>query len=127
MEMKTGIITLVLLLLTMTGCSHKPALLNKVESRHYVVVDVVVSDLEQYDRFLALEKPILKQFDAHVAMDIRGEDQKQRYIIVSFPSRDSVEAFVSSAEFQKILPLGKASATSRIFHGKDYETPPSHR
>jgi len=118
--MKIKIITITLLLLVIWGCSHQPAQLQQTPSRHYVVVDVTVSDLEQYDHFLALEKPILKQFNAYVAMDIRDEDQRHRYITVSFPSRDSVDAFVNSEQFQTILPLGKGSASSNIFHGKDF-------
>lgn len=119
--MKFRTLTVILLLLSMAGCSHKIGQLQQAPLRHYVVVDVIVADHEQYDRFLALEKPILKQFDAFITMDIRNEDQHQRYIIVSFPNRDSVDAFVSSAEFQEILPLSKRSARSKIFHGKDFE------
>lgn len=86
-------------------------------NRHYVVVDVEINDVEKYDEFLALEIPILKKHDAFISMDIRSEDQKKRYIIVSFPDKESVGKFVNSGEFQKILPMNKESSTSKIFHG----------
>jgi len=126
MNMKTRVITITLLLLTISGCSSKQGLLQQTPPRHYVVVDVTVSDLKKYDRFLALEKPILENYDAFIAMDIRSEDQRQRHIIVSFPSHNSVDAFVRSEQFQTILPLNKASATSKIFHGRNFEAYPAH-
>lgn len=79
------------------------------DNRHIVVVDVEITDLKKYDKFIELEIPILKKHGAFIAMDIRSEDQKKRYIIVSFPGRYSVNGFVKSEEFQKILPLNKES------------------
>ncbi len=87
------------------------------DDRYYIVVEAEVTDLIKYDRFLALESKILKKYDSYVAMDIRSEDQRKRYIIVSFPDRETADNFVKSAEFQKILPMNKESAKSKIFHG----------
>ncbi len=101
------------------GCAHHK-LVHAPADRLYVVVDVDITDLKKYDQFLALEAPILKKFDSYVAMDIRSEDQKKRYIIVSFPDSETLDNFVKSAEFQKILPLNKESATSKIFHGRQH-------
>lgn len=86
--------------------------------RHYVVVDARIYNIEKYDKFIQLEIPILKKFDAYIAMDIRSPDQKRRYLVMSFPSRETVKRFVKSKDFQKILPLNKQSAKSTIFHGK---------
>jgi len=110
-------ITMALILsILLTSCSQD---FTKQDSnhRHIVVVDVEITDLIKYDKFIELEIPILKKHGAFIAMDIRSEDQKKRYIIVSFPSRDSVNDFVESEEFQKILPLNKESSKSTIFHG----------
>ena len=85
--------------------------------RHYVVVDVDITDVKKYDEFLALGIQILKKYDAYVAMDTRSKDQKKRYIIMSFPNRESVDDFVKSEEFRSILPMNKESAKSKIFHG----------
>jgi len=102
--------------LLLSGCAHHK-LIHAPANRLYVVVDVDITDVEKYDKFLALEAPILKKYDSYVAMDIRSEDQKRRYIIVSFPDSETLDNFVKSEEFQKILPLNKESATSKIFHG----------
>ena len=118
--MKRAFLTL-LALLTLSGlssCAHYRAHDDeKKYASHYVVVDATVSDLEKYDRFLALEKPIFDKFRAHVVMDIRSSDQTRRHIIVAFPSRVSVDEFVKSDEFQGIVHLSKESAESKIFHG----------
>jgi len=103
-------------ILLLSSCAHVSKHHN-LTNRHYVVVDVEISDVEKYDKFLALEVPILKKYDAFIAMDIRSEDQKKRYIIVSFPDKESVGEFVKSDEFKEILPLNKESSTSKIFHG----------
>jgi len=112
--MKTLMISISVLLLS--ACANIVEHQNPT-SRHYVVVDVEISDIEKYDKFLALEIPVLKKYDAFIAMDIRSEDQKKRYIIVSFPNKESVKRFAKSDEFQEILPMNKESSTSKIFHG----------
>jgi len=104
-------------LFLLSSCSHITKHHNST-SRHYVVVNVDVTDVEKYDKFIALEIPILKNHEAFIAMDIHSEDHKKRYIIVSFPDKETVGKFVKSDEFKKILPLNKESSTSTIFHGK---------
>lgn len=106
-------------LLTLSACTHHGAISpQKHPNRHYIVVDARVSDPEKYDQFIALEQPILQSFGAHLEMDIRSNDHKQRHLVIVFPDEETVKKFVASLEFQKILPLGKASAESKIFHGK---------
>ncbi|VAX19896.1 hypothetical protein MNBD_NITROSPINAE03-486 [hydrothermal vent metagenome] len=116
--MKNLLISVIAIFL-LGGCAHHKST-HVPTDRLYVVVDVDITDVEKYDRFLALEAPILKKFDSYVAMDIRSEDQKKRYIIVSFPDSETLDKFVKSAEFQKILPLNKESAKSKIFHGHQH-------
>lgn len=107
------------LFVSLGACSqHLSAAHQKSDERHYIVVDAQVSDFEKYDRFIALEEPILKQFDAHLEMEIRSEDGKQRHLVIIFPDAQTVKAFVASSEFQEILPLSNASSKSKIFHGK---------
>jgi len=113
--MKKSILLVVILFLS--ACANTAKYKNSTD-RHYVVVDVEITDVDKYDKFLALEVPILKNYDAFVSMDLRSEDQKKRYIVISFPDKESVGAFVKSDEFQKILPMNKASSSSKIFHGK---------
>ncbi|MCF6319391.1 MAG: DUF1330 domain-containing protein [Proteobacteria bacterium] len=111
--MKTILLISVLLLSSCTGIIER----HNSTSRHYVVVDVEITDVKKYDKFIALEIPILMKHDAYIAMDIRSQDQKKRYITISFPNKESVETFVESDGFQEILPLNKESSTSKIFHG----------
>ncbi|NOY84063.1 hypothetical protein MNBD_NITROSPIRAE01-2081 [hydrothermal vent metagenome] len=112
-------IMILFLFLSLSACTHY---LNsghqKSDDRHYLVVDVSISDAEKYDRFLALEQPILKKFGAHLEMEIRSEDEKKRHLIIIFPDAETVKHFVASSEFQKILPLAKTSSKSKVFHGK---------
>jgi uncharacterized protein (DUF1330 family) len=105
--------------LSLSACSHPLSTAHqKQDKRHYIVVDASVSNPEQYDQFIALEQNILQQFGAHLEMDIQSEDRKQRHLIIVFPDAETVKKFVASPEFQEILPLGKGSAKSKIFHGK---------
>lgn len=109
-------ILFILVISTLVSCSQlqpKPSL----SDRHYVVVDVNISDVAKYNKFIDLEKPILKKHGAFISMDIRNKDQDKRYITISFPDRETVNAFVKSKEFQAILPLNKTSSKSKIFHG----------
>ncbi|MFK5894226.1 MAG: DUF1330 domain-containing protein [Pseudomonadota bacterium] len=120
-DIKKPVITMLSLLLlasVLSACSHSQPVRSEYENaRHYVVVDVEVNELEKYEKFLALEAPILKKYGAYMEMDIRSKDQKKRYLIVSFPSFEADLEFVKSKEFQAILPLGITSAKSKIFHG----------
>ena len=114
--MRKIIFSLVIVLL-LHGCGHSMTGKN-INERHYVVVDVDVSDINKYDEFISLELPILAKHDAYMAMDVRSKDQKKRFLVVSFPDKQSVTSFVKSEEFKAILPLNKSSAKSKIFHGK---------
>ncbi|MBI3570148.1 MAG: DUF1330 domain-containing protein [Gammaproteobacteria bacterium] len=105
-------------LLTLSSCVYQRAHHDEEKyTKHYVVVDATVLDLEKYDKFLELEKPILRNFGANVIMDIRNSDQTRRHLIVAFPNRATVDEFVKSDEFQSILHLSKESAESKISHG----------
>ncbi len=105
--------------LALSACTHHGTVFHqKLDNRHYVVVDASVSDPGKYDQFIALEQPILQNFGAHLEMDIRSDDQKQRHLIIVFPDEETVKKFVASPPFQEILPLSKTSAESKIFHGK---------
>lgn len=110
--------TLIIVLL-LNACAHNNPDYKSVD-RHYVVVNADIADIKKYDEFIALEIPILKNHGAFIEMDIRNKDQSKRRIIVSFPSKESVDNFVKSEEFQKILPMNKESAKSSIFHGSLY-------
>ncbi len=69
----------------LNGCTdNKPNILQS--DRHYVVVDVEISDMEKFERFRSLEDPILKKHDSYVVMDLRSSDQKRRYVTISFPN-----------------------------------------
>jgi len=105
--------------LFLNACTHHLETAHpKPDERHYVVVDARISNEAQYDRFITLEQPILQKFGAHLEMEIRSDDQKQRHLVIIFPDRETVKKFVASPEFQEILPLGKAASESKIFHGK---------
>ena len=101
---------------TLFGCAHNQPTQSEYD-RHYVVVDVNINDQGKYNKFIELEAPVLKKYGAFMGMDIRSQDQKRRYLIISFPNREANENFVKSKEFQDILPLGIESAKSTIFHG----------
>lgn len=90
------------------------------KTRIYVVATVTTTDAQRYDQWFASEKPILKKFGATTVMDIRSSDQKERRIVIAFPSEKQLGKFVKSPEFQKILPLNKEIAKTDIFHGKLY-------
>ncbi len=109
----------IFLLLSLSACPHHlNAVHQKPDVRHSSDVDALVSDFEKYDRFIALEQPILQKFGAHLEMEIRSEDGQQRHLIMVFPDAETVKKFVASSEFKAILPLGKSSSKSKIFHGK---------
>lgn len=112
-------ITIILIMSFLIASCSQSSTKQESHNRHIVVVDVEITDLKKYDKFIELEIPILEKHGAFIAMDIRSKDQKKRYIIVSFPSRESVTGFVKSEEFKKILPLNKESSKSTIFHGSD--------
>lgn len=122
-----------LLLLTvfvLAGCataSPSPSLLRaktvqqKEDGRVYVVVDVAVKDVEKYDQWLAMEKPILERFGGEVIMEISSEDKTRRYLINAFPSQKSIDDFVASDAFQNIYPMNKEAADTKVFRGGLYE------
>ncbi len=101
----------------LNGCTaNKPNILQS--DRHYVVVDVEISDMEKFEKFRSLEDPMLKKYDTYVVIDLRSNDQKRRSLTFSLPNAEALNTIIHSEEYQKIHPLLGESAKTNVFQGK---------
>ena len=89
---RNKLLVLLIAILLLRGCADNKSAFA-LNNRHYIAIDLVVTDLKKFDEFFALETQLLKKYNSNVAMDIRSKDQKKRNIILSFPDRETADNF----------------------------------
>jgi uncharacterized protein (DUF1330 family) len=83
----------------------------------YIIVDTVIENAEEYEKYKALARPIAEKFGG--VYRVRGGDMEAfetdlwsptRMVIVEFPDMQSVRAFVESEEYAPVKPLRRDNA-----------------
>jgi uncharacterized protein (DUF1330 family) len=95
----------------------------------YVIVEMSVSDAEQYERYKALaEASVATHGGAYKVRggrieSVEGEEVTDRVVILEFPDMPSARTWYDSPEYQAALPLRLAAAkTTRLFFIEGYES-----
>jgi uncharacterized protein (DUF1330 family) len=93
----------------------------------YVIVEMSVSDTEQYERYKSLaEASVARHGGAYKVRggrieSIEGEEVTDRVVILEFPDMPSARNWYDSPEYQAALPLRLAAAkTTRLFFVEGY-------
>jgi uncharacterized protein (DUF1330 family) len=83
----------------------------------YIIVDTVIENAEEYEKYKALARPIAEKFGG--VYRVRGGDMEvfetdlwspTRMVIVEFPDMQSARAFVESEEYAPVKPLRRDNA-----------------
>ena len=83
----------------------------------FLVVDTKISDLEAYEEYKKLAKPLAERFGGVYrsrggAMDVLEDDlwTPTRMVIIEFPDMDSARRFANSDEYAPIKAIRHANA-----------------
>jgi uncharacterized protein (DUF1330 family) len=88
----------------------------------YLIVDTEIHDVEGYERYKALARPIAESFGGEYVVrggeiDLIDDDlwSPTRVVVIRFPSRAAARAFVDSEAYAPVKPLRHRYASSTLF------------
>lgn len=92
---------------------------------YYLLVGIDVHDLDTYNEYFERAMPSLEKYgveilaytDSPVALE--EANPFERYVVVKFTDRATFEQWYSSKEYQNVIPLRQAAATTRMLVGVD--------
>ena len=83
----------------------------------YLIVDTVIENADEYEKYKALAKPIAEKYGGVYRarggeMDVLETDlwSPTRMVIIEFPDMQSARAFVDSEEYAPVKPLRRNNA-----------------
>ena len=83
----------------------------------YLIVDTLIENADEYEKYKALVKPIAEQYGGVYrvrggSMDVVETDlwAPARMVIIEFPDMQSARAFVDSEEYAPVKPLRRDNA-----------------
>lgn len=86
----------------------------------YLVCMVRVDDVETYKKYTAKTPALIQKYGGRFLVrggnvtTIEGEPFKDRLVVLEFPSREAVEKFYRSPEYQEVMKIRHASSESRF-------------
>jgi len=86
----------------------------------YIVADIEVTDLEEYQRYGKQVPPTLEQYGRKLLVrggqpeTIEGGWNTKRIVIIEFPSVEQAKAWYKSPEYSAIAGMRHRSAVSKI-------------
>lgn len=86
----------------------------------YVIFDVEIADMAQYQAFMALVKPALEEAGARYLARggphkvYEGDWEPRRIVLLEFPSVEAFEAFYTGAIYQGLKSMRDASSSARL-------------
>ncbi len=93
----------------------------------YLLAQIKIHDMAGYDLYQSQFMDVFSKFDGKVlAADfnpeiLEGDWKMDRVILISFPDRDSIFAWINSDEYQAILKHRIASAKGIFLLAKGFE------
>ena len=92
----------------------------------YAILDVEVHDEEKYAEYKRQVPPIIEKYGGRYVVRgapimAIGEWKPSRIVILEFPDRDKLQAFVSSPEYQPVLKIRNEATTSNTIVVEGYE------
>jgi uncharacterized protein (DUF1330 family) len=87
----------------------------------YLIVDTLIENAGEYEKYKALAKPIAEQYCGIYCvrggnMDVLEADlwSPTRMVIIEFPDMQAARAFADSAEYAPVKPLRRNNACSTM-------------
>lgn len=92
----------------------------------YIVAEITVEDQATYDEYVERSGVVLEKYGARLLANafmapgdlrvVEGGRTFERLVIVAFESLDRITEFYHSADYQAVIGLRQASATSHVYH-----------
>ena len=85
----------------------------------YVILDIEVTDPDGYTAYRERSGATVEQHGGRFLVrggdpqTVEGDWAPSRIVVLEFPSEEQARAWYDSAEYQEILPIREANATSR--------------
>ena len=86
----------------------------------YILVQVDVTNAQQYGEYAKLSPGIIEKFGGHFvarggrSMTLEGPSAPSRVVIVEFPSYERAQEFYNSAEYQAARKVRAGAATAQF-------------
>ena len=84
----------------------------------YVITDIKVHDWDRYQEYVGRTRPIVERHGGryHVRggeVDVRAGDwEPDRLVVIEFPSKEDMDRFGASAEYQPVAAIRESAATT---------------
>lgn len=96
----------------------------------YLIIDINVQDPELYAEYTAQVLPLVERYGGSYLIrggevfPVSGDWHPERLVLVQFETMDLVQDFLTSPEYQALIPLRQRASISRsiIAEGYEYDT-----
>jgi uncharacterized protein (DUF1330 family) len=94
----------------------------------YLIAMVRVDDVETYKKYTAQTPALIEKYGGRFLVrggavtTLEGEPFKDRLVVLEFPSKEAIEKFYGSPEYQEVMKFRHASSESRFLVAEG--TPP---
>ncbi len=86
----------------------------------YIIVRMHVTDMEQYKEYTKFAPGVVAQYGGRIivrggeTVTLEGPEEKDRIVVLEFPSLDQAKAFYGSEEYTAAIKLREAAATAQF-------------
>ena len=85
----------------------------------YLIIDITIRDQEMYADYVDQVPAVVERYGGHYLVrgggvtPLSGDWHPERIIVVEFDGIEQIQDFLSSPEYQGLVPLREQSTTSR--------------
>lgn len=86
----------------------------------YLIARINVTDMAQYQEYIKLTPDIIRKFGGEFlarggdVLTLEGDTETNRLVLVAFPSREVVEQFYNSPEYQHAISVREGAAEAQF-------------
>ncbi len=86
----------------------------------YIIVRMHVTDMEQYKEYAKVAPGVVAQYGGRVivrggeTVTLEGPEEKDRIVVLEFPSLDQAKAFYGSEEYTAAVKLREGAARAQF-------------
>ena len=86
----------------------------------YIIVRMHVSDMEQYKEYTKVAPGVVAHYGGRIivrggeTVTLEGPEEKDRIVVLEFPSLDQAKAFYGSEEYTAAIKLREGAATAQF-------------
>jgi len=93
----------------------------------YLIIEIDVQDHELYGEYTAQVLPLVERYGGHYlarggeVFPVSGDWHPERFVLIRFEAMYLVQDFLTSPEYQALVPLRQRASSSRAIIVEGYE------